>query len=511
MSQDNPFAEAATGATVADPCAVVIFGATGDLTSRKLVPALFNLCVDGLTDPATAVLGFARRELSDDAFREKMREGLASHSRRKPTSADWDRFAGGLGYQVGNFDDPAAYRSLADRLDKIDQERGTGGRRIFYLATPPGAYETILGHLGDAGLSRSKPGGFSRVIVEKPFGRDLTSAQELNRVVGGSFEEDQVYRIDHYLGKETVQNILVFRLGNGIFEPLWNRRYVDHVQITAAESLGVEGRAGYYDRSGLLRDMFQNHIMQLLCLVAMEPPVRFEADAVRDEKVKVLKALRPPAPSEAAGAVVRARYAAGAVGGSPVPGYLEEPGVPPDSTTETYLATRVAVENWRWAGVPFYLRSGKRLPRRATEIALVFRRPPQLFFDRAGGRGGEHREANVLALRIQPDEGISLSFGSKLPGQEMHVEEVRMDFLYATSFGSDPPEAYEHLLLDCIEGDSTLFARRDEVEVAWGIADALRRTWESGDGAPMRSYEAGTWGPAEADALLGTDRRWRRV
>jgi glucose-6-phosphate 1-dehydrogenase len=329
--------------------------------------------------------------------------------------------------------------------------------------------------------------------------------------VARTFDERQVYRIDHYLGKETVQNILVVRLGNGIFEPLWNRRYVDHVQITAAESIGVEGRAAYYDQAGVLRDMFQNHILQLLCLVAMEPPVRFEADAVRDEKVKVLRALRTPARAEARRSVVRARYGAGAVGGAAVPGYLEEPGVPAGSETETFLAARVEIENWRWAGVPFFLRSGKRLPRRATEIALVFRRPPMLFF---GGRGEgdvQRLRRNVLALRIQPDEGISLSFGSKLPGQQLHLEDVRMDFLYATSFGSDPPEAYEHLLLDCLQGDSTLFSRRDEIEEAWRIADELRASWEDGDGPSLLPYAAGSWGPEEADAVLGEHGRWRRV
>ena len=509
MSHPNPFAEDLQGDAVADPCTVVIFGASGDLTKRKLVPALFNLHLDGLIDPSTAILGFARRPLSDDDFCDRMHEGLEAHSRRKPGEGDWDRFVDGIGYHRGEFGDLEAYRSLAGRLDAIDRERGTGGRRVFYLATPPGAYETILENLREAGLSRARTGSFVRLVVEKPFGRDLATARALNEAVSRSFDENQVYRIDHYLGKETVQNILVFRLGNGIFEPLWNRRYVDHVQITVAEHLGVEGRAGYYDRAGVMRDMFQNHIMQLLCLVAMEPPVRFEADAVRDDKVKVLRALKTPEPGDASRQVVRARYAAGSVGGAPVPGYLEEPNVPEDSTTETFLAARVEIENWRWAGVPFFLRSGKRLPLRATEIALVFRRPPMLFFAREGDP--QHLKRNVLALRIQPDEGISLSFGSKLPGQEVHLEDVRMDFLYATSFGSDPPDAYEHLLLDCIQGDSTLFARRDEVEVAWGIADALRSIWDADGGPPLHSYPAGTWGPPEAEAILGNAGRWRRI
>jgi len=514
MTQKNPFTDRLDGDAPAAPCTVVIFGASGDLTSRKLVPALFNLHLDGLLDPASAIVGFARREMSNDAFRGQLREAAAKHSRRPVENDTWDRFASGIEYEVGDFADAAAYRRLAERLERIDRERGLRGHRLFYLATPPSSYVPILAGLGGAGLSHAAAGGFARIVIEKPYGRDLDSARTLNRAVGTVFEESQVYRIDHYLGKETVQNILVFRLGNGIFEPLWNRRYVDHVQITVAESIGVEGRAGYYDQAGVLRDMLQNHLLQLLCLVAMEPPVRFEADAVRDEKVKVLRALRMPAGAAAAHEVVRAQYAAGLVGGAPVPGYREEPGVAPDSGTETFLAIRAEVENWRWAGVPFFLRSGKRLPRRATEIALVYRRPPLLFFrdgDTPAGRRGEGIEPNVLALRIQPDEGISLSFGSKLPGQKMQVEDVRMDFLYATSFGSDPPEAYEHLLLDALEGDSTLFARRDEVEIAWGLADGLRATWGDDSGPPLLSYPAGSWGPAEGTALIGPGRRWRRV
>ncbi|MGD8377083.1 MAG: glucose-6-phosphate dehydrogenase [Acidobacteriota bacterium] len=502
----DPFAADRQEDPVAPPCDVVIFGATGDLTQRKLLPALWNLRLDGLTEPGTTILGLARRSLSDDEFRGKMHEAVEAHSRRKASEGDWESFAASLGYHEGEFGDAQAYRTLAKRLDEQDRKRGTPKRRLFYFATPPSAYETILENLEASGLAAEDEDGFARVVIEKPFGHDLASARALNASVAAAFDERQVYRIDHYLGKETVQNILVFRLGNGIFEPLWNRRYVDHVQITVSESLGVEGRAAYYDKAGVLRDMLQNHLMQLLCLVAMEPPVRFEADAVRDEKVKVLRALRPPEPGT--DALLRARYGPGTVGGSEVSGYLEEPGVPEDSTTETYLAARVAVENWRWAGVPFYLRSGKRLPLRATEIALVFRRPPLLFF---GNSDTPHLKRNVLALRIQPDEGISLSFGSKLPGQKLHMEDVRMDFLYATSFGADPPEAYEHLLLDCIEGDSTLFARCDEVEEAWRIADAVRHCWERPDGPELLSYPAGTWGPTEAEALFRGTGHWRRI
>ncbi len=488
---------------------LVIFGATGDLTRRKLMPALYNLFVDGLIDPSTAIIGFARRPLSDKDFRDQMRQAVEKHSRRVVESESWTRFAGGLRYTQGDFSNAEAYGSLATMLAEVDSDRRTEGRHVFYLATPPRAYPVILGHLGAADLSRPSPGGCSRVIVEKPFGRDRTSAQELNQTISRSFEEEQIYRIDHYLGKETVQNILAFRLGNSIFEPLWNRRYVDHVQITVAESLGIEGRADYFDRAGILRDMFQNHMMQLLCLVAMEPPVRFEADAVRDEKVKVLRALELPEPSGASPALVRGMYAKGTVDGKPVPGYHDEPGVPAGSETETFLAARVHVENWRWAGVPFFLRSGKRLPRRVTEIALVFRRPPHLFFD-AWGQSSGGAEPNVLALRIQPDEGISLTFGSKAPGQEMNLEEVRMNFRYSTSFGGDPPDAYEHLLLDCFEGDSTLFARRDEVEIAWEITDHLRQRWGSGSEVPLHTYEAGTWGPSAAGELPGPLRRWRK-
>ncbi len=491
------------------PCTLVIFGATGDLTRRKLLPALYRLFVDGFIDPRTSVVGVARRALSDDAFRSNMRQALEEHSRQPVRTQDWERFASSLRYVACEFSHRPGYDTLAALLTELDDNHAAGGRRLFYLATPPSAYTVILDRLGDAGLSRPAAQGCCRVIIEKPFGRDLRSARKLNEVVARSFHEEQVYRIDHYLGKETVQNILVFRLANGIFEPLWNRRYVDHVQITVAESLGVEGRATYYDKAGVLRDMFQNHLMQLLCLVAMEPPVVFEADAVRDEKVKVLRALHLPQTDSSPSMVVRGHYTAGTIDGSAVPGYREDPAVPADSTTETFLATRLEVENWRWAGVPFFLRSGKRLARRVTEIALVFKRPPHLFFP-GNSHAGKLMEPNVMALRIQPDEGISLSFGSKRPGQEMRVDHVSMDFRYATSFGGSPPPAYEHLLLDCMEGDSTLFARRDEVELGWSITDTLRQGWEDHGKAEVHPYEAGTWGPREARELMGPDRRWRR-
>ena len=489
----------------ADPCTVVVFGASGDLTHRKLLPALFALSREKLFHPKSAVVGFARRPLSDQEFRDSLRPAdpaAANH--------EWQRFAASLHYRTGTFENTEDFTALRGYLEELERERGTAGNRIYYLATPPDAYPLILEGLRAAGLVHpvADPTRWTRVIIEKPFGHDLESARALNTQVHASFDERQVFRIDHYLGKETVQNILVLRLGNGIFEPLWNNRYVDHVQICVAEAIGVEGRANYFERSGVLRDILQNHMLQLLTLTAMEPPARFEADAVRDEKVKVLRALAPLRPEQVSERTVRAQYAAGAVAGGAVPGYREEPGVNPRSTTETFLAVKLEVDNWRWAGVPFYLRTGKRLAKRATEITIVFRHPPYALFRSAGC---ESLEANVLRLRIQPDEGISLSFGSKSPGQSLHIDPVRMDFNYLTSFGADPPEAYERLLLDCNLGDSTLFARRDEVELAWEHVDAIASAWQAGSPA-VGSYAAGSWGPAEADALLARDgRHWRRL
>jgi glucose-6-phosphate 1-dehydrogenase len=502
----HPFLDDLKGPVRGAPVSLVIFGASGDLTQRKLVPAFYNLAADGLLDPATAVVGFARREKTDESFRAEMEEAVRRHSRQGFDPAVWQRLATGIHYVQGSFEDAGAYAELARKLEEIDGRLGIPGNRLYYLATPPAHYPEIVRHLGAAGGRAGA--GFTRIIVEKPLGHDLGTARELNGVLSSAFAEDEIFRIDHYLGKETVQNILVFRLGNGIFEPLWNQRYVDHVQITVAETLGIEGRATYFETAGTARDMLQNHMLQLLTLVAMEPPVRFEADAVRDEKVKVIRSLKPPAGEEAGRSMVRAQYRAGAVGGEPVPGYLEEPGVAADSTTETYIALRLEIDNWRWAGTPFYLRAGKRFPKRATEIAIVFRKPPTSVFQRLGCGA---IEPNVLALRIQPDEGISLSFGSKAPGQAIHIDPVRMDFLYETSFGSTPPEAYERLILDAIVGDATLFARRDEVELAWELVDRVRGAF--GRGVPtMSAYAAGTWGPAEAEALIGRDgRRWRRL
>ena len=501
----NPLREESVTLKAADPCCIVVFGATGDLTHRKLIPALFRLSKQKLLHPQTPIVGFARRRLDSDAFREDMRRTVAGSDGSSP---GWQRFAGSLFYQPGAFEDPEAFRALGRLLNDLDEKRGIPGNRLFYFATPPSEYAALVRNIGEAGLARrakrsdvSSP--WSRVIIEKPFGRDLRTARELNALVHTVFHESQIYRIDHYLGKETVQNILVFRLGNGIFEPLWNNRYVEQVQITVAESVGVEGRAAYFDSAGISRDIFQNHMMQLLTLTAMEPPARFDADSVRDEKAKVLRTIRPMKPEIVARDTVRAQYVAGAVGGAPVPGYREEPGVNPRSQTETFLAARIKVDNWRWSGVPFYLRTGKRLPKRATEIAIVFRNPPYALFRSAGC---EALEANVLRLRIQPDEGISLSFGSKTPGQSLHIDPVQMDFYYLTSFGQDPPDAYERLLLDCNLGDSTLFARRDEVELAWEFVDGILGAWSSGQGPPLLTYRAGTWGPAEADELVRRDR-----
>jgi glucose-6-phosphate 1-dehydrogenase len=501
----NPLREGSVTLRAADPCTIVVFGATGDLTHRKLLPALFALSREKLLHPKSAVIGFARRPLSDQQFRD-----AASPSESGAPSHEWQRFAASLFYRQGSFENPADYAGLRAALEALERERGTAGNRIYYFATPPDAYPLILEGLRAAGLVHpaGDPSRWARVIIEKPFGHDLETARALNAQVHASFDERQVFRIDHYLGKETVQNILVLRLGNGIFEPLWNNRYVDQVQISVAEAVGVEGRANYFERAGVLRDMLQNHMLQLLTLTAMEPPARFEADAVRDEKVKVLRALTPLRRDQAAERTVRAQYAAGAVAGSAVAGYRQEPGVGPRSETETFLAAKLEIDNWRWAGVPFYVRSGKRLAKRATEIAIVFRHPPYALFRSAGC---EALDANVLRLRIQPDEGISLSFGSKSPGQSLHIDPVRMDFNYLTSFGADPPEAYERLLLDCNLGDSTLFARRDEVELAWEQVDAIAAGWAE-KGPSLASYPAGTWGPPESDRLLERDgRHWYRL
>jgi len=504
----NPLRAGMRLARTPEPCAVVVFGATGDLTARKLMPALYNLARERQLPSGFTVAGFARRDWSDEQFRAAMKDAVAKYSRTGLDEEMWDSFARCLHYVQGTFDDIAAYETLGERLHKQDEAHGTAGNRLFYLATPPDAYATIAQRLGEAGLVRGgKDGGWTRLVVEKPFGRDLESARQLDQALGVVFRERYIFRIDHYLGKETVQNILVFRFGNGIFEPIWNRRYVDNVQVSVAETVGIEGRGGYYEQAGALRDMVQNHLLQVLSLVAMEPVASFRGDAVRDEKAKVLHAIQPIA--DVNRHTVRGQYVSGAVLGETVPGYRQEPGVDPRSTVETFAALRLQIENWRWAGVPFYLRVGKRLPKRATEVAITFNRPPlQLFREMSPDNDPT---PNLLVLRIQPDEGISLRFGAKVPGTRSDVRPVNMDFRYGATFGASPPEAYERLLLDAMLGDSTLFTRWDSVEAAWELLTPVLEAWADG-ASPLQFYEAGTWGPERARDMIERDgREWHRM
>jgi glucose-6-phosphate 1-dehydrogenase len=495
-----------------EPCAVVIFGATGDLTRHKLLPSLFRLVRLGMIQPTFSVVGVARRQQTDEVFRNEMAASVLGPSPAPPDRALWDTFAQGLFYVQSEFHDPGGYERLRVALERLDRERGTGGNRMYYLATAPEFYAEIVQSLGKHGLvdrlpvSRDGRRPWIRVVVEKPFGRDVQSAQDLNQTLLRVFRENQIYRIDHYLGKETVQNILVFRFANGIFEPVWNQHYVDHVQITVAETVGVEERAGYYETAGILRDIVQNHMMQLLTLVAMEAPVAFEADEVREEKVKVLRAARRIPPDAAARSVVLGQYGPGVIGNEEVRGYRQEPRVAPDSRTPTFVAMRVFLDNWRWASVPFYLRSGKRLPKRVTEVAVQFKRAPQRLFQGTS-------DPNLLTLNIQPDEGISLRFAAKAPGTTMTLQPVHMGFQYGTAFGGEELSAYERLLLDCMLGDPTLFTRRDEVEEAWELIEPVLTWWEDSASPPSpEAYGAGTWGPDAARALIERDgRQWRRL
>jgi glucose-6-phosphate 1-dehydrogenase len=494
---------------VPDPCVLVLFGATGDLAHRKVIPAMYHLWRTNLLPHEFVLLAVGRREYEDDAFRAEIHKSLEQFSRVLPLDEPaWRSFSERIRYNRCDFSDPSGFEALAARLDDLDEEEGTRGNRLFYLATQPSQIAELVGQLGRVGLDHERhDGGWRRVVIEKPFGHDFDSAKRLNREVGKVFRESQVYRIDHYLGKETVRNLLVFRFGNGIFEPLWNRRYVDHVQITVAESIGIENRGAFYEETGAVRDVLQNHLLQLVSLVAMEPPATFEADALRDEKVKVLRAIGTR-PADPAAEVVRGQYGKGWVAATPVPGYREEVDVDPLSETETFVAARLNIDDWRWSGVPFYVRTGKRLPKRSTEIAIQFREVPHhLFRDTAA-----EPDANLLAIRIQPDEGIMLRFGAKVPGLGLNVRSVTMDFTYGSAFNVDSPDAYETLILDALQGDASLFTRADEVEEAWSIVDPFIDTWANADPPNFPDYEAGTWGPEEADELLAREgRKWRRI
>jgi glucose-6-phosphate 1-dehydrogenase len=482
-----------------EPCSIVIFGASGDLTARKLIPAFYHLCKDKQMPATFRVIGFARRDKTDESWRNELREELNQFSRTQPVDdAVWKEFAKNLFYCRGDLTDAAAYKKLEELLTSF----GSGPLRenlLFYLATQPSQFGQVIEHIHRAGLLHKEGAGWQRIVVEKPFGHDLASAQTLNRELTRYAHEQQVCRIDHYLGKETVQNILMFRFSNSIFEKLWNRNSVDHVQITVSEKIGVGDRGGYYEEAGALRDMVQNHMLQVLSLIAMEPPVSLAAESVRDEKVKLLKSIRALTPEDVAKQVVRGQYFAGAVDGKPVPGYRQEPKVKPDSNVETYVALKFLIDNWRWSGVPFYLRTGKNLPQSASEVRIQFRPTPHVLF---AAQCGQNLDTNAIALRLQPNEGIYLRFNGKVPGMSLGVRPVRMHFSYDAEFGAYTPEAYERLLLEAIVGDATLFIRRDEVETAWQIVDSIRNGWDSKPLTNREFYSAGTWGPVASDDLL---------
>jgi glucose-6-phosphate 1-dehydrogenase len=508
--EDNPLREGLRLERVPDPSTLVLFGCTGDLAHRKVIPALYQLWRTNLLPHEFVILAVGRRDYDDEELRAEYRASLEKFSRVLPLDeAAWRSFASRIRYQRCDFANPAGFDKLSKALEAIDREQRTPGNHLYYLATQPSAFAEIVAQLGRVGLDHERhEGGWRRIVIEKPFGHDLNSAIRLNREVGKVFRESQVYRIDHYLGKETVRNLLVFRFGNGIFEPIWNRRHIDHVQITVAESIGVENRGAFYEETGASRDILQNHLLQLMSLVAMEPPATFEADALRDEKVKVIRAIGEMSPEQIATDVVRGQYGPGWVAAKQVPGYRKEPDVDPESETETFVAARFEVDDWRWSGVPFYLRAGKRLPKRATEIAIQFKEVPHRLFRESSSEP----DPNLLAIRIQPDEGIMLRFGAKVPGLGIDVRSVTMDFTYGSAFSIDSPDAYETLILDALLGDASLFTRADEVEGAWARVTPIIDTWAEMPSPEFPNYEAGTWGPEEADELLAREgRKWRRI
>jgi glucose-6-phosphate 1-dehydrogenase len=502
---ENPLVEGLERLPV-PPTTLVIFGATGDLARRKLLPALYNLAHEGALPERFNLIGASRRDQTDEEFRTQARESISQFSRQPPNPEVLEGLLGRMSYLGVPFDDTPGYAKIGEAMDRLDRENGLPLNRVYYLSTAPEFFPLITENIKENGLHRSEHSEV-RVVIEKPFGTDLASARSLQDVVHSVFRERQVFRIDHYLGKETVQNVMAFRFANYMFEPVWNRNYIDHIQITAAEDIGIGTRAGYYDQAGALRDLVQNHMLQLLTLVCMEPPATFEANKVRDEKVKVLQAIEPPTPEQVAEITVRGRYTRGVVGGEEVPGYLEEEGVPQDSDTETYAALKLEVHNWRWAGVPIVLRTGKRLARKVTEIAVQLKPVPHMAFQSKGSVGVQ---PNQLILTMQPNEGVSLSLGAKIPGASMRIRPVNMEFLYGTSFMSQSPEAYERLILDAMRGDATLFTRNDEVDAQWSIIDPILQAWGSGS-PPITEYEAGSPGPAAADELIGEGRHWRAL
>jgi len=506
----HPFLEGLSKHRGSPPTVIVIFGASGDLTARKLIPAIYNLGYDNLLPADFRLVGFGRREIPDESFRSMARDAVKKFSRRELSEDIWEKVEQSTFYTAGGYDEAEAFDRLKSRIDQMEKDLGRDLQSLFYISTPPSVFEPILQNLGRSGLATRhlRTRKMSKVVIEKPFGRDLESAQRLNQVISGVFREEQVYRIDHYLGKETVQDLLVQRFANSIFEPLMNRRYVDCVQISVAEDLGIGTRGGYYEQSGATRDMIQNHTMQLLSLTAMEPPVSLDPESIRDEKVKLLKAVEPLNLSPEHGDVVRAQYAEGLVGGQGVPGYTKESGVDGDSNTETYAALRMSINNWRWSGVPFYLRSGKRMARRVSEIAIIFKRPPgSLFSDSEQFNLAQ----NTLAFQIQPDEGSTVVLNAKIPGLETRTQPVRMHYRYSTTFGSNTPEAYERLVLDAMVGDSTLFIRGDETEASWKLITPLHEFWDSVGRRGMETYSSGSWGPLAAERLLWENgHEWRR-